>query len=197
MKKQITKQSVELFGKNGFNETSIQDIVDGLGVTKGTFYYYFSSKQQLLADIHLSFIDDILTREKEIFADKGKDCKTKIFEIVRMLIRNIEKQGPEARTFFREMRHLKQEKLDEIVEKRDQFRLYFQKVIEDGIRSQELRSDLRADIVTFAILGVTNWSYYWFDPDGPVSDEETAIIYVDMILNGIGIDRIRGDGDEA
>ncbi|HEX7065866.1 MAG TPA: helix-turn-helix domain-containing protein, partial [Bacillales bacterium] len=73
MKKQITKQSVELFGKNGFNETSIQDIVDGLGVTKGTFYYYFSSKQQLLADIHLSFIDDILTREKEIFADKDKD----------------------------------------------------------------------------------------------------------------------------
>lgn len=189
MKEDLTKQSIELFGEKGFSETSIQDIVEALGVTKGTFYYYFSSKQQLLADIHLSFIDDILTREKEIFADAGKDCKTKIYEIVKMLIQNIEKQGPAARTFFRELRHLKKDQVAEVMEKRDQFRLYLQKVVENGIEHGELRSDLRADIVTFGILGMCNWSYFWFEPDGEVPDEKVALIYTEMILNGVGLDR--------
>ena len=38
MKEKITEQSVKLFQEKGFSETSIQDIVDLLGVTKGTFY---------------------------------------------------------------------------------------------------------------------------------------------------------------
>lgn len=51
MKDKIVEQSVLLFEKEGFSHTSIQDIVDELGVTKGTFYYYFSSKEQLLMEI--------------------------------------------------------------------------------------------------------------------------------------------------
>ncbi|WP_085523693.1 TetR/AcrR family transcriptional regulator [Tuberibacillus sp. Marseille-P3662] len=185
MKEQITRQSIQLFGEKGFTETSIQDIVDALGVTKGTFYYYFSSKKQLLADIHLLFIDDILTREKDIFADTSKNSETKIYEIVNMLITSIKKRGAEARVFLRDRRNLDPDQVAEVVDKRDQFRLYLQKVIEIGIEKKELRDDLRPDIVAFAILGVCNWSYFWFDPDGPVSDEEVASIYVKMILNGL------------
>ena len=60
VKEKITAQSIRLFEKKGFTETSIQDIVDSLGVTKGTFYYYFSSKEELLMDIHLGYIDELL-----------------------------------------------------------------------------------------------------------------------------------------
>jgi AcrR family transcriptional regulator len=38
MKEKIIQQSIQLFGEKGFKETSIQDIVDSLSVTKGTFY---------------------------------------------------------------------------------------------------------------------------------------------------------------
>ncbi len=51
MKEKIIEKAIELFEKKGFSTTSIQDIVDELGVTKGSFYYYFSSKEQLLMDI--------------------------------------------------------------------------------------------------------------------------------------------------
>jgi hypothetical protein len=40
-------------------------------------------------------------------------------------------------------------------------------------------------MITFGLLGITNWSYYWFQPDGSVSEEELTDIYVDLILNGI------------
>ncbi|MES9741731.1 helix-turn-helix domain-containing protein, partial [Priestia megaterium] len=53
MKDLMMERSIQLFAQKGFKETSIQDIVNELNVTKGTFYYYFKSKQELLMDIHL------------------------------------------------------------------------------------------------------------------------------------------------
>ena len=63
MKNQILKKSIDLFDDKGFKETTIQDIVDQLDVTKGTFYYYFNSKQEVLRDIHLEYIEGLLQEQ--------------------------------------------------------------------------------------------------------------------------------------
>ena len=102
MKEKLTEQSIRLFEKKGFSETSIQDIVDSIGVTKGTFYYYFSSKEELLMDIHLGYINNLLDHQERILND-DISCKQKLFEIVNMLISNIKTQGPAAKIFFREI----------------------------------------------------------------------------------------------
>ncbi|HET7657790.1 MAG TPA: TetR/AcrR family transcriptional regulator [Bacillales bacterium] len=185
MKDQITIQSIALFGEKGYSETSVQDIVNALGVTKGTFYYYFRSKQELLMDIHLTFINQILEREKKILKDQEKDCKTKVAEIVRMLVQNIEKQRSAALIYFREQHNLDSEQVEAVLKRQNEFRSILQKLIETGMETKEFRSDLRPDMVTFGILGICNWSYFWFDPDGSVPDEELAVIYSEMILNGI------------
>ena len=39
------------FAENGFHPTSVSDIVDGIGVGKGVFYWYFPSKDDLLLEI--------------------------------------------------------------------------------------------------------------------------------------------------
>lgn len=39
------------FAANGYHPTSVAEIVDGLGVGKGVFYWYFSSKDELFAEI--------------------------------------------------------------------------------------------------------------------------------------------------
>ncbi len=39
------------FAANGFHPTSVADIVDGVGVGKGVFYWYFPSKDALLLEI--------------------------------------------------------------------------------------------------------------------------------------------------
>jgi len=78
VKEKITAQSIRLFEKKGFTETSIQDVVDSLGVTKGTFYYYFSSKEELLMDIHLGYIDGLLYNQEQILNDASKSYKEKL-----------------------------------------------------------------------------------------------------------------------
>ncbi|MBG9588545.1 TetR/AcrR family transcriptional regulator [Cytobacillus firmus] len=185
MKEKITEKSIRLFDQKGFSETSIQDIVDSLGVTKGTFYYYFSSKEQLLMDIHLRYIDDMLANQHEILGDESKSSKDKLLKIVQMLLGNIKTQGASAKVFFREMRNLSEESLSEIIPKRDQFRLNIEKLIEEGKQNGEFHANLNSPIIAFGILGVTNWSYQWFNPEGSISDREVAEIFTEMILKGI------------
>lgn len=49
----------ELFLEKGFENTSVDDIVGRMGVAKGLFYYYFDSKDDLLAAISERLIDEI------------------------------------------------------------------------------------------------------------------------------------------
>lgn len=188
MKEKITKQSIKLFEKKGFRDTSIQDIVDSLGVTKGSFYYYFSSKEELLMDIHLGYINELLDRQEQILGDERLSYKQKLFDIVYMLISSIKTKGTSAKIFFREMRHLSADRLEQIVSKRDQFRLNVERIIRGGIENGEFRKDLNPSIITFGILGAANWSYHWFNPAGSSSDREIAETFVEMILKGIQLD---------
>lgn len=185
MKEKITEVSVQLFEKKGFSDTSVQDICDALGVTKGTFYYYFSSKEELLQDIHLGYIDDILERQEKILVDSSKDSRAKLYDIVYMLIHTIEQRGASARVFFREMRHLSEERLASVIPKRTKFRLNIEELLKQGVSNGEFCKDLNVQIATFGILGIANWSYQWFHPNGRVSDAEVAQIFVNMVLQGI------------
>lgn len=185
MKRKITDKSIELFEQKGFTQTSIQDIVDELGVTKGTFYYYYSSKEQLLMDIHLEYIDDLLARQESIIACKKSTNKEKIENLIRLLIEDIEYNGPRGRVFFREIRHLAEDNISIIKEKRDRIRLNIEQVILQGIENKEFKSNLEADIVSFAVLSLTNYSYQWFNPKGVISADELVKIYTNLLFNGI------------
>lgn len=189
MKEEITKQSIRLFEQKGFSETSVQDIVEAVGVTKGTFYYYFKSKEALLMEIHLQYINDLLRRQQEIM-DKEFSYQDKLTKTVALLIGDISTHGPSGRVFFREVRNLSLENIKEIKLKRDEFRLAIEKIIQDGMESSEFRKDLNAKMISFAVLGVTNWSYQWFNPAGGVSADELAQMFSDFILYGI---QLKGD----
>jgi AcrR family transcriptional regulator len=50
-KKHVVEKAHRLFIEKGFTATSIQDILDYSGISKGTFYNYFSSKNELIMAI--------------------------------------------------------------------------------------------------------------------------------------------------
>ncbi len=55
-KQQVMKKAYRLFIEKGFQATSIQDILDYSGISKGTFYNYFSSKNELLIVIFKTIV---------------------------------------------------------------------------------------------------------------------------------------------
>ncbi len=185
MRARIIETSIRLFDEKGYSATSVNEIVEAMNVTKGTFYYYFNSKQDLLRDIHLHYIDGLISQQKIILADADKDCTDKLYAIIHMLICKIGTERQSARIFFREIRHLDDRQIKEIKAKRNEFRKNLQILIESGASNGEFKPGMRADMLTFGILGITNWSYHWYKPDGSVSEAELARLYTDMILNGM------------
>ena len=47
----ILSKAEELFGKNGFDNTSMNEICKSAGVSKGVVYHHFESKNEMLKDI--------------------------------------------------------------------------------------------------------------------------------------------------
>lgn len=185
MQEKIIKVSIPLFDEKGYSETSIQDIVDSLGVTKGTFYYYYKSKQELLKDIILSYIEHILEQQSDILADLTKSNEEKLFNVLHMIISNIRTLKQSARIFIREIRHIKEDNLVEIKQRRKQFKNNLQHLIDEGIKVGEFKEHLKTNILTLGILGMTNWTYYWYDPDGSVSEQELTELFMQFITDGI------------
>ena len=50
-RQELLDYATRRFAENGFHPTSVSDIVDGIGVGKGVFYWYFPSKDELLLEI--------------------------------------------------------------------------------------------------------------------------------------------------
>ena len=57
------------FAENGFHPTSVADITEGLGVGKGVFYWYFSSKEELLRAILADAQRDLRRQQHAALAD--------------------------------------------------------------------------------------------------------------------------------
>jgi AcrR family transcriptional regulator len=50
-RRQLLEEAAERFAVHGYHTTSVADIVDGVGVGKGVFYWYFDSKEQLFLEL--------------------------------------------------------------------------------------------------------------------------------------------------
>jgi AcrR family transcriptional regulator len=69
-RRQLMDQAAELFAERGYHPTSVADIVESLGVGKGVFYWYFSSKEELLAEILKSSHQELRRRQQQAIADE-------------------------------------------------------------------------------------------------------------------------------
>jgi AcrR family transcriptional regulator len=67
------------FAEKGYHMTSVADIVDGLGVGKGVFYWYFSSKEELFVEIMRTSQRGMRKRQQE--AISGVDDPVRRIEI--------------------------------------------------------------------------------------------------------------------
>lgn len=65
-KRELVKTAYELFITNGYENTSVDEIIAKAGIAKGTYYYHFKSKEQILEEVVGSVIDVCVIRAKEV-----------------------------------------------------------------------------------------------------------------------------------
>ena len=63
--------AARLFAEKGYHPTSVADIVAALGVGKGVFYWYFTSKDELLAELLRASHHELRRRQQAAIGDEA------------------------------------------------------------------------------------------------------------------------------
>jgi len=184
-KEMIIRAATELFDSKGYHATSIEDICNEVGITRGTLYYYITGKEDLLHEIHDRYITAILAKAQEaISALDTQGAKEKLVALIRVHACIMRDYRKEITVFFREMDALGPENFRSIAEKRRIYRDLLTSVIREGIESGEF-APVDPRIASLALLGMLNWMYQWYRPDGRLSVDQIAEELISLVLHGL------------
>ena len=93
-REELIDAAEELFGENGYEETKVSDIIERVGVAKGTFYYYFKSKGEILFAVAHRVWTDFEDHVSKLARDDGIDPLEKLRIIIDALVDM--KSGPHS-----------------------------------------------------------------------------------------------------
>ena len=181
---QLVSSALRLFEENGFDRTSLQQIVVDANLTKGAFYHHFESKEDLLWRIQAEYLDTQLEGAQEI-VEGGGDPIDQVRALIRLSLEGVAQHRPHVAIFQQERRHLTGARLEEVTRRRDEVESLFRGVVQAGIDAGRLRSDVSSRLITFGILGMCAWAFQWFNPRGSLSIEDVAAQFTTMVLDGL------------
>ncbi len=87
-KNEILDAAETLFTLKGFDKTSTNEILEAVGIARGTLYYHFKSKEDIMDALIERHTSRLLNAAKEIAEDKGKPVYDRIIQSVRALKMN-------------------------------------------------------------------------------------------------------------
>jgi AcrR family transcriptional regulator len=175
--------AVKLFSARGYRETSLQDIAEEAGLTKGALYYHFKNKEDILRRVHDDMIEQIITDSQPVLA-ADLSAPESLRALIHVHLAAIETRGDAIKVFLRERRGFGAANWAEIKERRDEIERMFVDMIADGQRNGEFALGSDPRIQAFGILGMICWASEWFMP-GRRSAAEIADIFADMVLPGL------------
>ncbi|MEH7346048.1 TetR/AcrR family transcriptional regulator [Bacillus sp. JJ1532] len=184
LKERIVETALVLFEKHGYHGVTVGQIVDECGTSKGGFYHNFKSKDELLYHIHDIFISYVLDKAREAY-DNFDTPVSRLCAIIQSFTKVFDLYKPHITVFYQESTYLVGDFYQKINEKRDEYRKLIVHVIKEGQTSGDFRSEVPAEISTMSIIGMINWTYKWFSKEGPLSIDEIALVFNDLILHSL------------
>jgi AcrR family transcriptional regulator len=174
--------AADLFARNGYHGTGIAELGKAVGLGRGALYHYIESKETLLYVISKEQVDRMNSYAEETL-DRGLEPEEQLREMARGLLRNIADHRAEWAVFFREYSALTGERRDKVIAARERYEGYWRQALDSGVRSGVLRPTPR--LLVKGILGMLNYTYLWFEPDGPLTPDELADLFLDALIHGI------------
>jgi AcrR family transcriptional regulator len=179
-KEQILSAAIDIVKKRGFSGATMEEIAAELLMTKGSLYYYFKNKSDLMYQCH-NFVLSQATEELEEILAKGGPVK----EVLRKMIeKHIHYAIEEKETFnliMEPKRYFNKEQLELVLKLRNYYEGLFDEIIQRGLKSGDFHAEDPA-IARMIILGAMNWIQQWYRVDGRLSKEEIVKIYYDYII---------------
>jgi len=177
----IIAAAVRLFAAQGFDATSVQEIVAEAAVTKGALYHYFASKNELLYEIYHSLLSRQLADLDRIIGD-GQPPDETIRSLIAELVETTTGSIDEVKVYVREMHRLDRAHLHAIRAQRRRYHMTFRDFIEGAQRTGVFTQVASADTVTFILLGMVNEIPTWYRAGGRKTPAQIAEEVASFVL---------------
>lgn len=179
---EILRTAAELFASHGYESTSLDTIGERLGMHKATLYHYFPNKEAILHQCLLASFADLDT----VIA-RMKDRTVPLVDRLRLFVRSL--AAAQNNVFGRCLVLVGDRPLDLVPggEIRKFQRLLdsaLRDLVAEGQASGLFRTYPRG-MVNAMLFGALNWVPRWHRPDGPLTVEQVADAFVDILTAGV------------
>jgi TetR/AcrR family transcriptional regulator, cholesterol catabolism regulator len=184
----LYESAIELIAEHGYAGTTVDEIVARAGVAKGTVYYHFKSKAELVT----ALLEDGLKRLATSFRDEiaGVDDPVRALSaLVHAELAFIQRYQAFSKLVMSEMWRVDRDWQTSASMLRDGYVSVFTGVLSEGVEAGAFRVGLDAQAAASAIFGLvatTALDWLVFAPERHLDDVETALTA--MVLGAVGAD---------
>jgi len=182
IRQSILKSSAQLFAAKGFSTTTIVDLAEACHSSRGALYHYFSSKEEILATILEEHVASMLHVLMGI-GEQRLEPREHLHLFARSLMQiNAEHQAEQV-VLLNDWNQLDHKKQLEIGAMQRRIVAILRDIL-SRLDNQHRMTPRLATSSAMSLLGSLNYTYTWFNPEGPVSAEEYADHVVEIFLDG-------------
>lgn len=178
----IAEAAAVLFEKKGYTETSMHEISNAAKWSKGTIYYYFSKKHEILFHILNKYMDLILEGlEKEL--KEPMDSLSRVRQLISYQINFYVKNMSIGKILFHEAYLLPPKYRKIVFDKERRYRQMVADVLSDFLDRRITKDESTA--LTFTLIGMCNWPYSWYNPRKSLTVSQLVDIVSELFCDGL------------
>jgi AcrR family transcriptional regulator len=187
---EIVDIAARLFAAHGYHATSVDDLCEATNLKRGGLYHYIGSKEELLYAIHERFIEPLLASAHAVEA-RGASPEATLRGLSHVLMDVIADFNDQVTVFLHEWRSVadkQSERAQRVRQARHDFESVIERTLERGVADGSFVPRKPA-LAVLAFLGMINYAYQWYRPDGDYTAGEVADVFCDIYLLGTSIRR--------
>jgi AcrR family transcriptional regulator len=182
VEEEIIRVATQCFSERGYQATTVEEIAARVDISRVTFYTYFENKEALLQTI---FDQRLRAYQEELEALLAAPLShhEKLCRIVAHQIASLTADQPAIRIFISEEKSLPPRiarRVREIYSKIDRL---LEQETGKGIAAGEL-IDVPPRLLVYAFMGMCNWLYRWYQPDGPFTQDMIVAVFTRILESG-------------
>ncbi|WP_445399965.1 TetR/AcrR family transcriptional regulator [Streptomyces sp. LE64] len=176
--------ATRLFADQGYDRTSVQEIVAAAGVTKGALYHYFGSKEDLLQEIHSR---TLALQQAHLDAAAATDAPVdhRLRAVAAGIALTTIEHLDGAAIVQRSLHQLGPQKSGRIDAERRHLRERFRALVEEGQHSGAFTRETPADLVVDHHFGSVHHLPSWYRADHPLTPRQVADHLADLLLRAL------------
>ncbi|SRR5258708_2073648 len=182
----IVAAAADLFARNGFGATSLDDIAEVLGASKASLYYHIRNKEEILRLIFLTVLA-VSEEPLRLIVEANLPPREKLWRAIEHQTSVAADRSPAMTVFYREQPHLTGPFAGEIILRKKMYERYFEHIVEEGQAAGVFQLDVDPKIVAFGLLGMCNWLSQWYKAGGQYSSQQVAEMFERMVDGGLTI----------